>query len=101
MTDKSQISAGATDRFDYAKNVVVQTLKSSQPAWFWYGSYSGMTRFFDTFLWRKVWVSIPDCASYCCLREVTDCMWAKDTMMWNMFGLEKLRNAHAKSIKDA
>ena len=47
---------GATDRFKYAANVVSQTLKSNPPAWYWYGSFTGLTRFLDTFAWRTVWV---------------------------------------------
>ncbi|KAI1771741.1 hypothetical protein F4818DRAFT_428916 [Hypoxylon cercidicola] len=64
---------GATDRFLYAKNVVAQTLKPSPPAWFWYGSFTRMIRFLDTFGPRTVW----------------------DSMLWKMFDLEKLKQAHA------
>ncbi|KAI1474620.1 NAD(P)-binding protein [Daldinia eschscholtzii] len=63
---------GATNRFKYAENVVAQSLKSSPPAWFWYGSFTGMIRFLDTFGWRTVW----------------------DSMLWKMFNLGKLKQAH-------
>jgi len=62
---------GATDRYKYAANVVAQSLKSSPPAWFWYGSFTRMIRFLDTFGWRTVW----------------------DSMLWKMFNLEKLKQA--------
>ncbi|KAH6638605.1 hypothetical protein BKA67DRAFT_652063 [Truncatella angustata] len=68
---------GATDRFKYATNVVAQSLKASPPAWFWYGSFTGMIRFLDTFGWRTVW----------------------DSMLWKMFDLEKLKKAHALRIR--
>ncbi|TIC98951.1 NADPH-dependent 1-acyldihydroxyacetone phosphate reductase [Colletotrichum higginsianum] len=68
---------GATDRFDYATNVVAQSLKSSPPSWFWYGSFTGVTRFLDMFCWRTVW----------------------DTLMWNMFSLDKLKQAHSTIAK--
>ncbi|KAJ8114309.1 hypothetical protein ONZ43_g4935 [Nemania bipapillata] len=67
--------AGATDRFKYAKNVVATSLQTAPPAWYWYGSHTSLTRFFDTFGWRTVW----------------------DSMMWNMFGLQKLEDAHKGS----
>ncbi|KAK8071474.1 short-chain dehydrogenase/reductase [Apiospora hydei] len=68
---------GATDRFQYASNVVNMSLRSAPPAWFWYGSFTVMTRFLDTFGWRTVW----------------------DTIMWNMFGLQKLKVAHQGQVK--
>ncbi|MCJ1468414.1 hypothetical protein MMC07_007042 [Pseudocyphellaria aurata] len=40
---------GATDRFKYATNVVAQSLKSTPPAWYWFGSFTGLTRCLDTF----------------------------------------------------
>ncbi|KAI1119034.1 hypothetical protein F5Y14DRAFT_460379 [Nemania sp. NC0429] len=64
---------GATDRFQYASNVVTQSLKQSPPAWFWYGSATRLTRFLDTFGWRTVW----------------------DSMLWKWFDLKKLQEAHA------
>ncbi|KAI0154651.1 NAD(P)-binding protein [Xylariaceae sp. FL1272] len=67
---------GATDRFAYASNVVKQSLKSSPPAWFWYGSFTTLTRVLDSFGWRTVW----------------------DGIMWRMFGLERLRRAHTASL---
>nr|BDX35604.1 short-chain dehydrogenase/reductase StrD [Stachybotrys sp.] len=71
--------AGATDRFKYARNVVATTLKSSPPAWFWYGSFTGLARFLDTFGWRTVW----------------------DSMVWNLFGLQKLKEAHQNQTQKA
>lgn len=41
----------------YARNVVAQSLGSSPKAWFWYGSYTTLIRFLDTFAWRTIWVS--------------------------------------------
>ncbi|KFA56126.1 hypothetical protein S40293_00089 [Stachybotrys chartarum IBT 40293] len=70
--------AGATDRFKYATNVVAATLRSSPPAWFWYGSFTGLTRFLDTFAWRTIW----------------------DSMLWNLFGLQKLKEAHQNSAQE-
>ncbi|KAF4953186.1 hypothetical protein FGADI_6161 [Fusarium gaditjirri] len=46
----------ATNRSELAKNVVKQSLKDQPPAWFWYGSFSTLTRFLDTFAWRTIWV---------------------------------------------
>ncbi|KAI1338697.1 hypothetical protein F5Y15DRAFT_424970 [Xylariaceae sp. FL0016] len=68
---------GATDRFKYASNVVAQSLKSSPPVWYWYGSFTKLTRFLDTFAWRSIW----------------------DIIMWKMFDLEKLRKAHRSALK--
>ncbi|KAI1660865.1 hypothetical protein F4813DRAFT_400056 [Daldinia decipiens] len=70
---------GATDRFKYAANVVAQTLKRSPPAWFWYGSFTGMIRFLDTFGWRTVW----------------------DSMLWRMFDLGELKQAHKLLVDEA
>ncbi|KAK7745567.1 NADPH-dependent 1-acyl dihydroxyacetone phosphate reductase [Cytospora paraplurivora] len=50
--------AQATDRFDYAANVVKTSLSSAPPAWFWYGSLSGVVHFWDTFGSRTAWVRI-------------------------------------------
>ncbi|KAI1817435.1 hypothetical protein GGS20DRAFT_37232 [Poronia punctata] len=69
---------GATDRSKYAANVVEQSLKPSPPAWFWYGSFTGMARFLDTFGWRTVW----------------------DSMLWKMFDLKKLQQAHVVRMRD-
>ncbi|KAI0879959.1 uncharacterized protein GGS22DRAFT_193735 [Annulohypoxylon maeteangense] len=66
----TRIPQGSTNRFDYAANVVSQSLKSSPPAWFWYGSFTVLVRFLDTLGWRT------------------------DSMLWNMFDLGKLQKAH-------
>ncbi|KAI5854489.1 NAD(P)-binding protein [Durotheca rogersii] len=70
--------AGATDRFQYATNVVAESLKASPSAWFWYGSFTRMIRFLDTFGWRTVW----------------------DSMLWGMFDLGKLKQAYESEIKN-
>lgn len=44
-----------TDRFEYAANVVGQSLKSTPSAWFWYGRATGIIRFFDTVAPRTFW----------------------------------------------
>ncbi|ROT38904.1 NAD(P)-binding protein [Sodiomyces alkalinus F11] len=76
----TRTAVGATDRFQYATNVVAQSLKASTPAWYWYGSHTGMIRFLDTFGWRTIW----------------------DSMLWKMFDLAKLKQAHAaRTNKDA
>ncbi|KAF5544158.1 1-acyldihydroxyacetone-phosphate reductase [Fusarium phyllophilum] len=46
----------ATDRLELAENVVKESLKNHPSAWFWYGSFSTLTRFLDTFAWRTIWV---------------------------------------------
>ncbi|KAI8951137.1 hypothetical protein F4801DRAFT_545701 [Xylaria longipes] len=68
---------GTTDRFKYAAHVVAQSLASSPPAWYWYGSFTTLARFFDSFGWRTIW----------------------DSVMWRMFDLAKLRLAHKNSAK--
>ncbi|KAI1125348.1 hypothetical protein F5Y10DRAFT_247213 [Nemania abortiva] len=68
---------GATDRFKYATNVVAQTLVSSPSAWYWYGSFTTLTRFYDTFAWRTIW----------------------DGIMWRIFDLAKLKEAYTSSFK--
>ncbi|KAI0547921.1 hypothetical protein F4679DRAFT_552569 [Xylaria curta] len=68
---------GATDRFDYAANVVATTLLKSPPAWFWYGSYASTFRFWDTFGSRTTW----------------------DSTLWKWFNLRKLQQAHRSSTK--
>ncbi|KAK8067434.1 hypothetical protein PG996_006546 [Apiospora saccharicola] len=70
---------GATDRFKYASNVVAMSMRSAPPAWFWYGSFTFLTRFLDIFGWRRVW----------------------DGILWNMFGLQKLKVAHHSLAKKA
>ncbi|KAI0430784.1 hypothetical protein F5Y09DRAFT_306868 [Xylaria sp. FL1042] len=67
----------ATDRFEYAANVVAQSLKSSPSAWFWYGGSSGIIRFFDMFAPRTFW----------------------DFFFYRDFNLEKVRTAHRNQIK--
>ncbi|KAI0808630.1 hypothetical protein GGR55DRAFT_200445 [Xylaria sp. FL0064] len=67
----------ATDRFEYAANVVAQSLKSSPSAWFWYGSSSGIIRFFDTFAPRTFW----------------------DWFFYRDFNLEKVRTAHRNQMR--
>ncbi|KAK7738596.1 NADPH-dependent 1-acyl dihydroxyacetone phosphate reductase [Diatrype stigma] len=56
----TRVPAGATDRHQYARNVVNQSLRESPPAWYWYGSFTVLTRFLDTFGWRTVWVRALD-----------------------------------------
>lgn len=46
----------ATDRLELAENVVKESLKSRPSAWFWFGSFSTLTKFLDTFAWRTIWV---------------------------------------------
>ncbi|KAI1358230.1 hypothetical protein F5Y08DRAFT_322364 [Xylaria arbuscula] len=67
-----QRTPNGTSRFDYAANVVAQSLKSSPTAWFWYGSSTRIIRFFDTFGWRTFF----------------------DYFFYRDFNLEKLRKAH-------
>ncbi|VTT79566.1 unnamed protein product [Fusarium fujikuroi] len=55
----------ATDRLELAENVVKESLKSRPSAWFWFGSFSTLTRFLDTFAWRAIWVGLIRCISYC------------------------------------
>ncbi|KAI0532999.1 hypothetical protein GGR58DRAFT_488365 [Xylaria digitata] len=66
-----------TDRFEYAANVVAQSLKSSPAAWFWYGSSTRVIRFFDTFGWRTFF----------------------DFVFYRDFNLGKLRMAHLARMK--
>ncbi|KAI0419654.1 hypothetical protein F5X98DRAFT_362403 [Xylaria grammica] len=68
---------GTTNRFQYAEKVVSQSLKTSPPAWYWYGSFTSLTRFLDTFGWRTVW----------------------DSIIWIMFDLSRLREARKHSLK--
>lgn len=91
----NQNVAGATDRFDYAANVVTQSLKSSTPAWFWYGSFTRMIWFLDTFGWRTVWVCCDQCR-FVAIFNITDL--CQDSMLWKMFDLAKLKQAHAARI---
>ncbi|RYP78221.1 hypothetical protein DL771_000698 [Monosporascus sp. 5C6A] len=70
-------SPETTDRFEYAANVVAQSLRSSPSAWFWYGSATSIIRFFDTFAWRTLW----------------------DFVFWREFNLGKLRTVHLARMK--
>ena len=56
---KSGSDVETTDRFQYAENVVSESLKPSSAAWFWYGSTTRLVRFFDIFGFRTLWVSLP------------------------------------------
>ncbi|KAI0098690.1 NAD(P)-binding protein [Nemania sp. FL0031] len=62
-----------TDRFEYAKNVVAQSVRTSPPAWFWCGKGTALIRFLDTFGFRTIW----------------------DGIFWGIFGFDKLKAAHA------
>ncbi|KAF5558960.1 short-chain dehydrogenase reductase family [Fusarium mexicanum] len=48
----------ATDRLELAENVVKESLKNRPSAWFWFGSFSTLTRFIDTFARRTIWVGL-------------------------------------------
>ncbi|PVH97445.1 NAD(P)-binding protein [Periconia macrospinosa] len=51
---------GATDRFDYARNVVAQSLRSSPKAWLWYGGSAGIdSMFYRQFKLNKVKKAYP------------------------------------------
>ncbi|KAF4499908.1 short-chain dehydrogenase reductase family [Fusarium agapanthi] len=54
----------ATDRLELAENVVKESLKNHPSAWFWFGSFSTLTRFLDTFAWRTIWVGLIQCILY-------------------------------------
>ncbi|KAJ8130527.1 hypothetical protein O1611_g3103 [Lasiodiplodia mahajangana] len=62
-----------TDRFEYAKNVVAQSVRTSPPAWFWCGKGTALIRFLDTFGFRTIW----------------------DGIFWGIFNFDKLKAAHA------
>ncbi|KAG4271455.1 hypothetical protein FPRO06_12148 [Fusarium proliferatum] len=68
----------ATDRLELAENVVKESLKSRPSAWFWFGSFSTLTRFLDTFAWRTIW----------------------DSILWRMFDMKKLQRAHAARLRE-
>ncbi|KAK0622034.1 hypothetical protein B0T17DRAFT_655952 [Bombardia bombarda] len=68
----NRVPKKTTDRFDYAANVVNQSLKASPAAWFWYGSATSIIRFFDMFAPRTFF----------------------DFIFWREFGLAKLQKAH-------
>lgn len=58
-----------TNRFEYAKYVVAESLKPAPSAWFWYGKSTLSVRILTTFAWRTIW----------------------DRIFWAMFGLGKLQ----------
>ncbi|RBA21814.1 hypothetical protein FPRO05_14370 [Fusarium proliferatum] len=68
----------ATDRLELAENVVKESLKSRPSAWFWFGSFSTLTKFLDTFAWRTIW----------------------DSILWRMFDMKKLQRAHAARLRE-
>ncbi|KAF5688763.1 1-acyldihydroxyacetone-phosphate reductase [Fusarium denticulatum] len=68
----------ATDRLELAENVVKESLKNHPSAWFWYGSFSSLTRFLDTFAWRTIW----------------------DSILWRMFDMKKLQRAHVARLRE-
>ncbi|RYO96328.1 hypothetical protein DL764_007494 [Monosporascus ibericus] len=43
-----RLPQNTTDRFQYAKNVVYQSQRSSPPTWFWYGN----TTWLDLLMWQ-------------------------------------------------
>lgn len=58
--------AGATNRFEYARAVVHESLKSSPRAWFWFGDSTWLVWMLDTFGWKTIWVkSEPKRLSRC------------------------------------
>ncbi|KAL6882319.1 NAD(P)-binding protein [Trichoderma longibrachiatum] len=69
----------ATSRFEYASNVVSQSLRSSPAPWFWTGSATGIIRFLDMFAWRTIW----------------------DFFFYREFNLNKVREAHLAKKKNA
>ncbi|KAH8781185.1 hypothetical protein F5883DRAFT_168950 [Diaporthe sp. PMI_573] len=69
FTQHVQRTPNTTDRFDYARNIVAQSLKPAPPAWFWYGKATLSVRILTTFAWRTIW----------------------DRIFWAMFGLGKLQ----------
>lgn len=52
----TDISLGATDRFDYAGAVVKETLKKNPKAFFWYGDSTWTVWILNTFAWSTIWV---------------------------------------------
>jgi 1-acylglycerone phosphate reductase len=65
-TNKVIKQSETTDRFIYAENVVAQSLKSTSPAWFWYGINTATVRLIDMFAWRTIWVSLPQLSWFIC-----------------------------------
>ncbi|CAH0003350.1 unnamed protein product [Clonostachys byssicola] len=45
-----------TDRFEYARAVVGESLKNSPTSWFWYGSWARFFRFLNAFFPRTIFV---------------------------------------------
>ncbi|KAI0437388.1 hypothetical protein F4803DRAFT_539112 [Xylaria telfairii] len=66
-----------TNRFQYAKKIVSQSLKPSPLSWYWYGKTTGIVRFFDIFGPRTVW----------------------DLIFWFVFSFGKLRDASRSALK--
>ncbi|KAL7931841.1 NAD(P)-binding protein [Trichoderma chlorosporum] len=70
--DHVQRTPKTTSRFEYAEDVVSQSLRSSPVAWFWTGSATGIIRFLDMFAWRTIW----------------------DFLFYREFNLDKVKMAH-------
>ncbi|KAK0758053.1 hypothetical protein N5P37_009351 [Trichoderma harzianum] len=75
--DHVQRTPKTTSRFEYASNVVSQSLRSSPAAWFWTGSATGIIRFLDMFAWRTIW----------------------DFFFYREFNLNKVKEAHLAKAK--
>lgn len=54
-----KIAIGTTDRFEYAKHVVAESLKPAPSAWFWYGKSTLSVRILTMFARRTIWVWQP------------------------------------------
>ncbi|KAI0200237.1 NAD(P)-binding protein [Astrocystis sublimbata] len=67
----------STNRFVYAKHVVAQSLKSSPPAWYWYGNATLSIRFLTSFGWGTIW----------------------DWIFWNMFDLKVIKQYYSQKEK--
>lgn len=67
-----------THRSTYAKNVVSQCLKTSPPAWFWFGETTTLVRLVDTIGFRTLW----------------------DIILWPVFNLGKLRRERRVRIAE-
>ncbi|KAL3484001.1 NAD(P)-binding protein [Aspergillus germanicus] len=68
---------GATDRHTFATKAVAQALRTSPPSWFWTGSWATFIWALDTFFPRRIF----------------------DYILWRMFGLAKLKEAHETSMR--
>ncbi|KAL7954996.1 NAD(P)-binding protein [Trichoderma compactum] len=75
--DHVQRTPKTTSRFEYASNVVSQSLRSSPAAWFWTGSATGIIRLLDMFAWRTIW----------------------DFFFYREFNLNKVKEAHLANAK--